>query len=83
MSSASAGHADRSGAPNDSRGFGGSPGPGIAGSPDASTAALQASATSRCASGGASATAPDDQPPALPWLGGHRTRRRGIGVHVC
>ena len=28
-------------------------------------------------------TAPDDQPPALPWLGGHRTRRRGIGVHVC
>ena len=28
-------------------------------------------------------TAPEDEPPALPWLGGHRPRRCGIGVHVC
>ena len=58
MSSASALMPIGSGAPNDSRGFGGSPGPGIAGSPDASTAALHASATSRCASGSASGPRP-------------------------
>ena len=28
-------------------------------------------------------TAPDDQPPALPWLDHDRTRRCGIGLHVC